>query len=124
MGHCEIVMGDYDFDAAVVGGGSAGYAAVSRLAAEGLRAAIIEGGEQVGGLCILRGCMPTKALLYAAEVRHLIRQGPIWGLHPAEAPFSFEAVMRRKEEVIGAFADYRREQLETGRFTFLRAQAR
>lgn len=117
-------MGDYDFDAAVVGGGSAGYAAVSRLAAEGLRAAIVEGGEKVGGLCILRGCMPTKALLYAAEVRHLTRQGPTWGLLPAAAPFNFEAVMRRKEEVVGAFADYRREQLETGRFTFLRDQAR
>jgi len=32
---------------------------------------VIEGGEEVGGLCILRGCMPTKALLYAAEVMHL-----------------------------------------------------
>src|SRR5207245_8328448 len=59
------------YDLAIVGGGSAGYAAARTAAREGLKTVVIEGGEEVGGLCILRGCMPTKALLYAAEVMHL-----------------------------------------------------
>ena len=61
----------FDFDVAIIGGGSGGYAAARTAAGAGLKTVVIEGGEEVGGLCILRGCMPTKALLYAAEVKHL-----------------------------------------------------
>ena len=64
-------MKRFDYDAVILGGGSAGYAAARTAAGAGLKTAVIEGGEEVGGLCILRGCMPTKALLYAAEVMHL-----------------------------------------------------
>jgi pyruvate/2-oxoglutarate dehydrogenase complex dihydrolipoamide dehydrogenase (E3) component len=60
-----------DCDVAIVGGGSAGYAAARTAAAGGLRVVLIEGEEEVGGLCILRGCMPTKSMLYAAEMMHL-----------------------------------------------------
>ena len=56
-------MERFDFDVAVIGGGSGGYAAARTAAGAGLKTVIIEGGEEVGGLCILRGCMPTKALL-------------------------------------------------------------
>ncbi len=58
----------FDFDVAIIGGGSGGYAAARTAADAGLRTVVIEGGEEVGGLCILRGCMPTKALLYKGEV--------------------------------------------------------
>ena len=54
--------GGYDYDLAVIGGGSGGYAAARVAAGEGLKTVVIEGGYEVGGLCILRGCMPTKAL--------------------------------------------------------------
>ena len=57
----------FDFDVAIVGGGSGGYGAARTAAGAGLKTVVIEGGKEVGGLCILRGCMPTKALLYAAE---------------------------------------------------------
>ena len=67
------------YDVAVVGGGSAGYAAARTAAAAGLRTVVIEGGAEAGGLCILRGCMPSKALLYAAEILHLARQGEYLG---------------------------------------------
>ena len=60
-------MHKFDYDVAVLGGGSAGYAAARTAAGAGLKTAVIEGGEEVGGLCILRGCMPTKALLYTAD---------------------------------------------------------
>ena len=89
-----------------------------------MRVAVIEGGTEVGGLCILRGCMPTKALLYAAEVRHLSEYGVVWGMNPTEAPFDWGAVMARKDRVIKEFAEYREEQLSSGQFEFIRASAR
>ena len=52
-----------EFDFIVVGGGSGGYAAARTAAGEGLRTAVIDGSEELGGLCILRGCMQSKTLI-------------------------------------------------------------
>jgi pyruvate/2-oxoglutarate dehydrogenase complex dihydrolipoamide dehydrogenase (E3) component len=112
------------FDLAVLGGGSAGYAAARTAAAAGLETVVIEGGPEVGGLCILRGCMPSKALLYAAEVLHLARSAKTWGLRIPEAGFDFKAVMARKNAMIADFAQDRRKSLAAGKFAFLRAGAR
>jgi pyruvate/2-oxoglutarate dehydrogenase complex dihydrolipoamide dehydrogenase (E3) component len=117
-------MGKPDFDVAVIGGGSGGYAAARTAAGAGLKTAVIEGGREVGGLCILRGCMPTKALLYAAEVRHLAGQAGTWGLRAAKLGFHFADVMARKNRLIREFAEFRAQQLADGRFVFLRARAR
>ncbi|MGD0539720.1 MAG: FAD-dependent oxidoreductase [Verrucomicrobiota bacterium] len=113
-----------EFDLVVIGGGSGGYAAARTAAAAGLKTAVVEGGPQVGGLCILRGCMPTKALLYAAEVLHLARHAGTWGLRPGTVGFDWEAVLARKNRLIADFADFRVKQLNDGRFTFIRDQAR
>ena len=113
----------FDFDVAVIGGGSGGYAAARTTAAGGLKTVVIEGGKEVGGLCILRGCMPTKAMLYAAEVKHLAEQAPTWGVHAAKVGFNFTRVMARKDEQVKDFADYRVKQLNDGRFKFIRANA-
>jgi len=122
--HNPTSSGRFDFDLIIVGGGSGGYAAARTAAGMGLRTAVIEGGQEVGGLCILRGCMPTKALLYAAEVRHLAQNRAQWGMHPGAVPFDWQAVMARKERLIKEFADYRVEQLNSGKFEFIRAEAR
>ncbi len=55
-----------DHDFVIIGGGSAGYAAARTAAGLGLRTAVVEGGAEVGGLCILRGCMPSKTLIESA----------------------------------------------------------
>lgn len=89
-----------------------------------MKTVVIEGGNEVGGLCILRGCMPSKALLYAAEVLHLARNADTWGLKVKSAGFNFTKVMQRKAKMIAGFADYRREQLQHGRFKFIRAHAK
>jgi pyruvate/2-oxoglutarate dehydrogenase complex dihydrolipoamide dehydrogenase (E3) component len=70
----------FDYDVAIIGGGSAGYAAARTSAAAGLRTMVIDGGAEVGGLCILRGCMPTKSLLYAAEAMHFAGKLQTWGI--------------------------------------------
>ena len=85
----------FDYDLAVIGGGSGGYAAARTAASEGLKTVVLEGGEEVGGLCILRGCMPTKALLYAAEVLHLASHPEPWGIRTDNVSFNFAQVMAR-----------------------------
>ena len=114
----------YDYDLAVIGGGSGGYAAARTAVSEGLRTVVLEGGEEVGGLCILRGCMPTKALLYAAEVMHLASHPEPWGIRTKQVSFDWAAVLARKDAMIKDFADYREKQLASGKFKFLRAQGR
>ncbi len=111
------------FDLAVLGGGSAGYAAARTAAEAGLKTVVIEGGRELGGLCILRGCMPSKALLYAAEMLHLARSAKTWGLRVPKAGFDFKAVMARKNAMIAAFAEDRRQCLTGGPFQFFRASA-
>ncbi len=76
-----------DFDVVVLGGGSAGFAAARTALAAGLKVSVVEGGPELGGLCILRGCMPTKTLLQAAEVRHLARHAGTWGIRVPRADF-------------------------------------
>jgi pyruvate/2-oxoglutarate dehydrogenase complex dihydrolipoamide dehydrogenase (E3) component len=114
----------FDYDVAIIGGGSGGYSAARTAVSEGLKTVVIEGGEEVGGLCILRGCMPTKALLYAAEVMHLASHAEPWGIRAEDVRFNFKQVMARKNALIKGFADYRAEQLSSGKFDFIRAIAR
>jgi len=117
-------MQKFDYDVAVLGGGSAGYAAARTAAAAGLKTVVIEGGHEVGGLCILRGCMPTKALLYAAEVKHLAEHAETWGVRAGKVDFDFTKVMARKNAQIKDFAGFRAQQLAGGKFKFIRANAR
>lgn len=129
-------MAGYDFDAAVLGGGSAGYAAARTLAAGGAKVAVIDGARELGGLCILRGCMPTKALLHAAELRHAFTAAQQWGISVEGEPdyrgqptaasiqVNLKRLMARKNLLIDGFAKYRQQQLADGRFTVLRAQSK
>src|SRR5450755_986598 len=117
-------MKRFDFDVAVIGGGSGGYAAARTVTGSGLKTIVIEGGEEVGGLCILRGCMPTKALLYAAEVKHLAEHAETWGVRAGKVDFNFAKVMARKNAQIKDFADFRVQQLNNKKFKFIRANVR
>ncbi|HRI14504.1 MAG TPA: NAD(P)/FAD-dependent oxidoreductase [Verrucomicrobiota bacterium] len=117
-------MGSYEYDVAVVGGGSAGFAAARVLAAGGARLAVIDGSSELGGLCILRGCMPTKALLHAAELRQSIRYAASWGIAASDVKLDLARLFARKDELIAAFASDRRQQLESGNWDLIRAQAR
>jgi pyruvate/2-oxoglutarate dehydrogenase complex dihydrolipoamide dehydrogenase (E3) component len=117
-------MKRFDYDVAIIGGGSAGYAAARTAAAAKLKTVVIEGGEEVGGLCILRGCMPTKALLYMAEVAHLVKHSGLFGTRAQKVSFNFKKAMARKQALIKDFADYRVHQLNSRKFHFIRAGAK
>ena len=119
-------MQRFDYDVAIIGGGSGG---IRGGAHDGQRRAetvvVIEGGEEVGGLCILRGCMPTKALLYMAYVAwmHCAKHAP-FGIRTGKISFDFKKAMARKKAMIKDFADYRAKQLKSGKFKFIRANAK
>ncbi|HXC34628.1 MAG TPA: NAD(P)/FAD-dependent oxidoreductase, partial [Candidatus Acidoferrales bacterium] len=117
-------MHQFDFDVAVIGGGSGGYAAARTAVAAGLKTAVIEGGEEVGGLCILRGCMPTKALLYMAKVAHLVKHSAPFGVRAGKISYDFKKAMARKDLLVKDFADCRVQQLSSGKFKFVRAMAK
>ncbi len=114
----------YDYDVAVIGGGSGGYAAARTSASAGLKTVVIEGGERVGGLCALRGCMPTKALLYMAEVVHIMKHSAPFGIRAGKVSFDFKKIMARKDFLVKDFADWRVKQLTSGKFKFIRATAK
>ncbi|MEO0510398.1 MAG: NAD(P)/FAD-dependent oxidoreductase [Verrucomicrobiota bacterium] len=112
------------FDFIVIGGGSGGYAAARTAREVCERVAIVDGAEELGGLCILRGCMPSKTLIYSAEVLHLAQKGKRFGLSIKDAKVDMPALHQRKLDTIEEFASYRQEQLESDRFTLFRSQAR
>lgn len=115
-------MKAYDF--AVIGGGSAGFNAARVAVSLGLKTAVIDGARDLGGLCILRGCMPSKTLLYSAEVLHLAQRAGVFGIKVASARPDMAAIHARKKKLIGEFADYRVQALTAGKFDLLRAHAR
>ncbi len=112
----------YDF--IVLGGGSGGYAAARTGVASGLRVLVIDGGTEIGGLCILRGCMPSKTLIESANRYRVMRECEEFGLGAEGISFSGEAIIARKRRLIKEFADYRAEQLQDGRFDFVRGLGR
>src|SRR3954463_16609420 len=105
-------MKTYDFVA--IGGGSAGFNAARVASGLGLRTAIVDGAKDLGGLCILRGCMPSKTLLYMAEVLHLAQKGKTFGLKIPSAKADMAAIHARKKKIIAEFAAYRVKALEAG----------
>ena len=115
-------MSAMEYDIAVIGGGSAGYAGARTASSLGLKTVVLDGGREVGGLCILRGCMPSKTLLESARRFRMMRHAAEFGLSVERPTFDAAAIQNRKRRLIGEFADYRRRQLEDGRFDFLRGR--
>lgn len=113
-----------EFDFVVIGGGSAGYAAARTAAALGLRTAVVDGAEELGGLCILRGCMPSKTLIESANRMQEIREAGEFGLDAGPVRFDGQRIIARKRRLIADFASYRAGQLEGGAFELVRGRAR
>jgi len=91
-------MPDTDFDVIVVGAGPGGYIAAIRARQLGLRAAIVER-EHLGGICLNWGCIPTKALLRASEIQHLLRHLDAFGFYASDVRFDLEKVVARSRSV-------------------------
>ena len=87
------------FDIIIIGAGPGGYETAADAAAHGLNVAIVER-DQMGGTCLNRGCIPTKALCRNAEVINLMREAEVWGVKTGEMAFDYAPVFERKEAVV------------------------
>ena len=117
-----MIPAEADFDFAVIGGGSAGYAAARTAAALGMRTVVIDGAAELGGLCILRGCMPSKTLIESANRALTLRRAAEFGLDAVAGAPDIRAIRDRKRRLIDDFAGYRQGQLTDGRFTLHRGR--
>lgn len=87
-------------DIVILGGGSGGYATALRASQLGLSVVLIEQ-DKLGGTCLHRGCIPTKALLHAAEVADTAREGEAFGVHSTFNGIDMNKVNSYKDGVIG-----------------------
>ncbi len=87
------------YDIVILGGGSGGYACALRAAELGKRVALIEK-DKVGGTCLHRGCIPTKALLHAAEVADQAREGEAFGVRSTFEGIDMPGVNAYKDKVV------------------------
>lgn len=92
-------MAEQSFDLVVLGGGSGGYAAALRAVELGSTVALIEK-DKLGGTCLHRGCIPTKALLHAAEVADVTKESAKYGVSASFDGINMPAVNAYKDEVI------------------------
>jgi dihydrolipoamide dehydrogenase len=92
--------GESTFDVVILGGGSGGYACALRSAELGLSVALVEKGK-LGGTCLHMGCIPTKALLHAAEVADTAREGEQFGVKTTFESVDMSGVNRYKDGVVG-----------------------
>lgn len=89
------------FDVAVVGAGPGGYAAAFQAADLGLRAALIEQDPQLGGTCLLRGCIPSKALLHAARLLTEAEEAEAFGIHFGKPRVDLKTLRGRLQTIVG-----------------------
>jgi dihydrolipoamide dehydrogenase len=94
-------LADTIFDVVILGGGPAGYTCGIRAAQYGLKVALIDANDRLGGTCLLWGCIPTKALLFTAEIWDHLKHGETYGIDGVSAPkLNWKNVMARKDDVI------------------------
>lgn len=88
---------DYSVDVAILGGGPAGYVAAIRAAQLGNKVAVVER-EDLGGICVKWGCIPTKALLYSAEMYEHFENAEEYGLSAENVNFDFSRIIERSRK--------------------------
>src|SRR3989442_6494625 len=111
------------FDVAVIGGGPGGYVAALRAAQLGAKTAIVEK-DRMGGTCLVRGCIPTKALLQSSEIYALAKAGQPFGLVADNIRFDWPAAQKRKGQVVDQLVKGVEGLLKAGGITSLKGSAR
>ncbi len=111
------------FDVIVVGGGPGGYVAALRAAQLGAKTAIVEK-DRMGGTCLVRGCIPTKALLQSSELYTQARDGAAFGLVTGNIGFDWAAAQKRKTVVVDQLVKGVEGLLKAGGVTSYKGAAR
>ena len=94
-------MAETIFDVVVVGGGPAGYTCATRGSQYGLKVALVDANDRLGGTCLLWGCIPTKALLFTAELWDQLKHADRYGIEGVSgAKLNWKGVLARKDDII------------------------
>jgi dihydrolipoamide dehydrogenase len=88
----------------VLGGGPGGYAAAFLAADKGIDVTLIDAGKKPGGVCLHRGCIPSKALLHLAHLINETKEAKIWGIDFREPKIDLDAIRNRKNQIIDKMA--------------------
>src|SRR6195256_1641907 len=116
-------MADSSFDVVILGGGPGGYVAALRAAQLGAKTAIVEK-DRMGGTCLVRGCIPTKALLQSSELFHLAKGGAELGLVTDALTFDWSVAQKRKTTVVDQLVKGVEGLLKAGGVTTFRGAGR
>jgi dihydrolipoamide dehydrogenase len=93
-------LADTIFDVVIVGGGPAGYTCAIRAGQYGLKVALIEKTDKLGGTCLHWGCIPTKAMLFSAEVWDHLKHAASYGIDGVDAPrLNWDNLLKRKNDI-------------------------
>jgi dihydrolipoamide dehydrogenase len=111
------------FDVAIIGGGPGGYVAAIRAAQLGARVALVEK-DRLGGTCLHRGCIPTKALVRSAEALLEARDASTFGVVLKDAAVDFGAMMARKRQVVAQQAEELEKLIAWRKIAVLRGEGR
>jgi len=111
------------FDVVIVGGGPGGYVAALRAAQLGAKTAIVEK-DRLGGTCLVRGCIPTKALLQSSELYSLAKGGAEFGLVTDSITFDWAVAQKRKTAVVDQLVKGVEGLLKAGGVTTFRGAGR
>ncbi len=108
------------FDLVVIGPGPGGYVAAVRAAQLGLKTAVVEKRDVLGGTCLHRGCIPTKVLLHAAELKESLAHMKQYGIDAGEAVVDWKKLLRRKKAVVAKNAKGIEYLMKKGKIEVLR----
>src|SRR5467141_2492054 len=110
------------FDVVVIGGGPGGYVAALRAAQLGAKTAIVEK-DRFGGTCLVRGCIPTKALLQSAELYTQAKAGGPFGVVADKVGFDWAVAQKRKSGVVDQLVKGVEGLFKAGGVTLVRGSA-
>jgi len=88
------------FDLVVLGAGTGGYSAAFRAGQLGLKVALVDEGPRIGGTCLLRGCIPTKAMLESADLVDKVRQAGDFGITVGETGVDYAVIAARRDQIV------------------------
>lgn len=108
-------MSDYDFDLVIIGAGPGGYEAAFDAAASGMKTAVIEK-DKVGGTCLNRGCIPTKAIMHSSDIYRDASAGAAFGVDVTGLSADLDRIIARKNQVVetlqdGILARFKKEKI-------------
>jgi len=111
------------FDITIIGGGTGGYVAAIRAAQLGARVVLIER-DEVGGTCLLRGCIPTKAFLATAEVLAKAKEAEKFGVQVSDVKLAYPKALERKNAIVQRLVNGVHQLLKAHKVEYVHGEAK